>query len=198
MTTAMPTLQTDRLIVRPFVMDDLAAAHSVLCRAWAVPAEEQAEQLPRRERWLRWLVASYEELAHLRQPPYGDRAVVLRENGHLIGVVGFVPSIGPFGQLPGFPANQCSKCKYAEVGLYWAVDPAYQRRGYASEAGTALVAFAFDGFNLGRLVATTEHGNERSIAVMRKLGMRILRNPRREPPWFQVVGLLERRDAIFG
>jgi RimJ/RimL family protein N-acetyltransferase len=84
------------------------------------------------------------------------------------------------------------------VGLYWAVDPAYQRRGYASEAGTALVAFAFDGFNLGRLVATTEHGNERSIAVMRKLGMRILRNPRREPPWFQVVGLLERRDAIFG
>jgi RimJ/RimL family protein N-acetyltransferase len=46
--------------------------------------------------------------------------------------------------------------------------------------------------NLGRIIATTEYGNERSVAVMRKLGMTILRNPSREPEWFQIVGLLVR------
>jgi hypothetical protein len=46
-------------------------------------------------------------------------------------------------------------------------------------------------FHLGRVVATTEFTNVRSQAVMRKLGMRILRNPEPEPPWFQTVGVLE-------
>jgi hypothetical protein len=32
------------------------------------------------------------------------------------------------------------------------------------------------------------------MAVMRKLGMRILRNPESEPAWFQVVGVLENAE----
>jgi hypothetical protein len=40
-------------------------------------------------------------------------------------------------------------------------------------------------------VATTEHANIASIGVMRKLGMRIERNSLSEPPWLQVVGVLE-------
>jgi RimJ/RimL family protein N-acetyltransferase len=40
-------------------------------------------------------------------------------------------------------------------------------------------------------VATTEHDNLGSIAVMRKLGMRIETNPEGEPEWFQTVGILE-------
>ena len=192
MTTAMPALETPRLTIRPFVMEDLEAVHSVLSAAWGVPPEERAGELVRREWWLRWTVAGYDQLPALYQPPYGDRAVTLKVDGTLVGSVGLVPSLGPFGRLPGFPAYAGSRYWYPEVGLYWAVDPAHQRRGYATEAAGALMSYALGTFNLGRIIATTEHANEASVAVMRKLGMRILRNPLPEPAWLQVVGLLER------
>lgn len=195
MGTAMPVLATERLTVRPFELSDLEEVHRVLSEAWEEPVEERAARLTARERWLRWEVANYEELADLMQPPYGDRAVVVRESGTLIGSVGLVPSLGPFGQLPGFPANQGSTHSFPEVGLFWAVDPAHQGRGYATEAARALIMFGFDALNLGRIIATTEYENERSIAVMRKLGMRILRNPLPAPPWFQVVGVLEHNQG---
>jgi hypothetical protein len=49
---------------------------------------------------LRWSVLNEAQLARLYQPPYGDRAVVLKSSQELIGACGFVPSFGPFGQLP--------------------------------------------------------------------------------------------------
>jgi [ribosomal protein S5]-alanine N-acetyltransferase len=48
----------------------------------------------------------------------------------------------------------------------------------------------FNRFGLKRIVATTEYDNKDSIAVMRRLGMTIQRNPDPEPVWFQVVGVL--------
>src|SRR5437764_7645291 len=115
-------------------MDDLEAVHRILSSAWGVPLDRQAEGLAARERWLRWTVANYDELANLDQPPYGDRAVVLKPDETLVGSVGLVPAMGPFGRLPDYPAHSGSTNMYPEVGLYWAVDPAYQRRGYATEA----------------------------------------------------------------
>ena len=190
MSTAMPTLETERLTIRCFVMDDLQEIHRVLSAAWQ--EADSAEALTARERWLRWTVANYEELAALTQPLYGDRAVVLRETGAIVGAVGFVPLLAPFGQLPGFPANEGSRRWYPEFGMFWAVDPQYQGRGYATEAARGMIDYAFEALNLGRILAGTEYGNSASTAVMRKLGMRILRNPLDDPPWFQVTGLLER------
>jgi RimJ/RimL family protein N-acetyltransferase len=191
MSTTMPTLTTARLIIRPFVWSDLDAVDQVLSDAWQVPLIERTQQRRARERWLSWSIANYEALANLFQPPYGDRAVVRMTDERLVGSVGLVPSLGPFGQLPGFPGGTGSPGFHPEVGLYWAIDPAQQRQGYATEAARALIEYAFGHFRLARIVATTEFNNERSMGVMRKLGMRILRNPRAEPPWFQVVGVLE-------
>lgn len=192
MTTAMPPLETERLIIRPFVLDDFEAVDRVLSEAWQVPEEKRAEQRAVHERWLQWSVENYQALAGLRQPPYGDRAIVLKDGNELVGSVGLVPAFGPFGQLPGFPANSGSPCFFPEVGMYWAVDPAYQGQGYATEAGRALIDYTFQHMNLGRIIATTEYSNERSVAVMRKLGMTILHNAQPEPEWFQIVGLLVR------
>ena len=54
-----------------------------------------------------------------------------------------------------------------------------------------MVAYAFAQLRLRRVVATTEHDNARSISVMRRLGMRLERNPLAEPAWFQTVGILD-------
>ncbi len=64
--------------------------------------------------------------------------------------------------------------------------------GYAAEAAQSLITYGFDRLCLGRIVATTEHANLASIAVMRKLGMRVAVNALAEPEWLQVVGWMNR------
>jgi len=179
----------------PILLQDLADAYRIL----DVETAQEPRTLAERETWLRWTIAGYTEYARLLQFPYGDRAVILRESGDLVGVVGFVPCLDSFSQIPGLmpnedPSNIVPQPSTAEVGLFWAVTPLHQQRGIASEAASALVGYAFSHFHLRRLIATTAHDNVASIGVMRKLGMRIERNPFEEPPWLQVVGILENTD----
>ncbi len=183
----MPILETNRLVVRPFVAEDLEDATRVLNAAWRENSTEA-----KREPWLRWQMAAYEGLAGLTQPPYGDRAIVLRETGTIVGVVGLVPSYGPFRTLDSFGGGRTEGDRLFEpaMGLYWAVDPAHQGKGYATEAALAVIGFAFAALSLRVIVATTEYENAASIGVMRKLGMVINRNPFAEPEWFQVTGVL--------
>jgi RimJ/RimL family protein N-acetyltransferase len=186
--TGMPVFETARLQVRPFALDDLAAAHRLF------DVESDGASLAERARWLEWAVLNDEQLARLHQPPYGDRAVILKATGELIGSVGFVPCLMPFGQLPYFSQGSApsgpGRCT-PEFGLFWAISPAHRRQGFAAEAAGAMVDYAFRHLKLKRVVATTSYDNLASIGVMRKLGMRIERNPLPEPPWFQVVGVLE-------
>ena len=195
----IPPLTTDRLLIREFVPTDLEAAHQLLDLdlADAEHASDDTATRAARRRWLDWAVASYEQLDSLNQPPYADRAVVLRATGELIGACGLVPCLCPFQQLPGWdespylPEAQRGPAGFtAEVGLFWAIAPPRRRQGLATEAARALVAYAFDSLKLARVVATTDHENQASIGVMRSLGMRIFRNPLPDPAWFQVAGLL--------
>jgi len=192
----MPALETARLTIRPFFMDDLQSIHRILDveLKQAELGTEGALSVAEREEWMRWTVLNYEQLANLNQPPYGDRAVTLQPGGQLIGACGFVPCMNPFGQLPGFLAQGPSaseRLTSTEFGLFYAIAPDFQGQGYATEAARAMVEYAFAQLRLRRVVATTTYDNLASIGVMHKLGMRIERNPYPEPPWLQVVGLLE-------
>jgi GrpB-like predicted nucleotidyltransferase (UPF0157 family) len=79
----------------------------------------------------------------------------------------------------------------SEVGLFWVIAPEAQGEGYASEAARQMVAYAFNQLKLDRIIATTQYDNVASMGVMRKLGMRIEQNIYADPPWLQVVGILE-------
>jgi RimJ/RimL family protein N-acetyltransferase len=157
---------------------------------WADPDCTEEENRLRRRAWLEWTIQSYDQLVALTQPAYGERAITLRDTGQFIGLVGLVPLLAPFGQLPSFGAMEGSPWE-PQVGLFWSILPQHQRRGYATEAAGAVVAWALDAMRLRRIVAGTTHDNAASVAVMRKLGMRIEANPFSEPAWFQVTGLLE-------
>ena len=110
----------------------------------------------------------------------------------MIGAVGYVPCFDVFEQIPGLSRGEPpSAYRVAEMGLFWAIDPDQQRHGYATEAAQALIDFAFQQLRVKRLIATTEYDNAASLGVMRKLGMRIEQNPFPDPPWLQVVGILE-------
>jgi len=183
----MPDLITKRLTVRPFRMDDVGAYLRVFADGDAPGEENQPPE------WFEWATRNPDALGNLAQPPYGDRAVCLRESGDLIGSVGFVPCLMPFEMLAEFAAEgepPAPVCSTPEFGLFYSFGPAYQRQGYATEAVSAMVDYAFGRLNLKRIIATTEPDNDRSIRMMERLGMTVARNPSEEPPWMQVVGLL--------
>ncbi len=196
----VPTLQTERLLIRPFELSDFDAIFEILDVAPGdVDIDDPAavaEARTDRRRWLEWSILNYDALDRLHQPPYGDRAVVLRDGGELIGAVGLAPVLLPFGQLPAFqhPGAPTGRpvANTSEVGLYWEIAAHHRRKGYATEVGAALIRFAFGALYLQRIVATTTYDNAASIGVMRKLGMSVEHNPLPEPIYMQVVGVLER------
>jgi len=197
----MPSLETPRLLIRPFVMDDLHDIHRILDIELrdADLGTDKMETLAERAEWLQWSALNYSQLAKLHQPPYGDRAIVLKSSGQLIGACGFVPCLNAFEQLPAFTSGDnpgVPSLYTTEFGLFYAISPAYRRQGYAAEASQALVDFAFQHLGLKRIVATTSYDNAASMAVMCKLGMRLEKNPRSGPPWLQVVGVLENGTSL--
>ncbi len=195
----MPVLETGRLIIRPFVLEDLSDVHRLLdIELHEGNAPGSPDSLAERTEWLQWSVLNYRQLARLDQPPYGDRAVILKATGGLIGACGFAPCLNVFEQLPGFASQEIigNPSRYtSEIGLYYAISPAFQRQGFATEAAQALIDYAFQNLDLKRVVATTTYANEASQAVMRKLGMQIGKNPLSKPAWLQVVGLLENKSS---
>jgi [ribosomal protein S5]-alanine N-acetyltransferase len=190
-------LETPRLLIRSFTPADAPAIHRILDQAFGdgtLIGDPAA--LQERRAWVQWSMLSHEWFPKLHQPPYGDRAIVLKATDTLIGSVGYVPCLDVFEQLPSLRATaRPSGYATPEVGLFWVVDPGQQRQGYATEAGQAMIQHAFAQLRLKRIIATTEYTNLASQAVMRKLGMRLERNPLPEPRWLQVVGSLDHPDA---
>ncbi len=184
MTMRIPVLETERLIIRELTMDDLETINNVLNRSF-----EMDVPIEGRKRWLEWTVLGYDMFDMLDQPHYGERAVVLKETDEIVGAIGIVPyldtfnSVEMFNRAPDAPAT-------AEVGLYWGIDPAHQRQGFAVEAARALIDYLFEQRKLGRIIATTGPDNLPSQKVMQRLGMTV--QPLDEPHFStpQVIGVL--------
>ncbi|TDI93235.1 MAG: N-acetyltransferase [Chloroflexi bacterium] len=191
MSLRLPSLETDRLVIRDFRRDDLNDVHRILDREIDLEGNLSIET---RRHWLEWSIMNYGELAGLYQPPYGDRAVTLRDTDELIGVTGYSPMLHPLSEmLNGKSAGEARWLP--EMGLYYAFAPAHRGNGYATEAAQALIDYAFEYFHLKRIVANTEFANLASQGVMKKLGMTLHRNETGEPEWFEVLGVLEQSQA---
>jgi len=143
------TLRTDRLILRPFTMADapevqrLAGAYEVALNTLLVPHPYPDGAA---EEW----IASHEEA-------YAQNAIhhfALEADDALVGAMGLV--------MKGDGL--------AEIG-YWIGHP-YWGRGYATEAGRAVVRYGFIECGLQRIYAAHFFRNPASGRVLRKLGMR--------------------------
>ena len=90
---------------------------------------------------------------------YGNWAVERKSDGAFLGFVGLWPVRD---EMPFAPA--------VEIG--WRLLPHAWGQGYASEAARQAVRVAFEVLRLREVVAYTAMDNERSVAVMRRLGLR--------------------------
>ena len=176
-------LESARLRLRRFTWKDLDA-----CIRFRREVFDMHEPADNARAWLRWTVDSYRELSKLSQPPYADYALELRASGEFVGSLGIVPTMVAWGALHGEAADRRLS---PEVGLFWGILPGRRQQGYASEGASLLLDFLFGSLNLRQVVATTQHGNIASQGVMRRLGMRLYKNPLAEPAWCQVVGKIE-------
>ncbi len=188
---AMPLLETERMRIRPFTPEDVSAAHANAASiGWVNEEQTEAEQLAAMRDYIHWCSLNHQQLAKLYQPPYGDRAVVLKATDELIGSCGLVPYIDPFGVFPYF-GGKARAFAQAEMGLLWTVAAGHQGQGYATEIARALIHYALADLNLHHVIATTNYDNLASQKVMAKAGMRLERNPFAEPPWLQVLGIAD-------
>lgn len=149
----MPTMLTQRLILRPVRMSDAQdlyeysrdpeVARHVLWDAHTSIHQTRA--------YIRFLLRQYRTCAP------GTFVIALRDTGKAIGTIGFM-----WVQ----PDNRSAEVGYSLSRDYW-------NRGIMSEALAAVVAFGFTRLNLNRIEAQHECDNPASGQVMRHAGMRL-------------------------
>lgn len=142
-------IETDRLIIRTPVMEDVDMIQEAKLAAW--------EDL---QRWMSWAVDGTDTIEALRDHFIGHRfaknhLIALRkEDGAFVLCTGATPMEG--------------KEKQFEVG-YWAARE-MRGHGYATEASNAVIRYAFDKLDATAIYICYYEGNEPSRKVVEKLG----------------------------
>ena len=182
----MKSIETDRLLIRPFTIDDLDDLHAIVDLDPKVQLAEHSSSLREREEHLRYYIGGYR-----LNPGFGFRAVVLKETGRLIGRVGVSTYLASFIALE---AEQDDPFNALEAEIAWDLSSEHWGHGYATEAAGAMVKVAFEEMKLIRIVSVTDADNHRSISVMRKLGMRTEKNLHHDWPG-GIAGILDNTRA---
>ena len=194
----MNTLETERLIIRPFVMQDLAAAHQLLDVdiQWSGPSFSLDQRRQRLQFYIS--LAQWGDTGCI----YGYRAITLKPNSLLIGICGFTPVLWQaqlkarlwpelFGEMKDDPYASL------ELDIGYALGSQHRGQGYATEAVKALVDYAFRALTVHWIFAGTERSNTGSIRMMQHIGMQVASNPDQpELDWPHgpgVAGVLENR-----
>jgi len=171
-----PTLETERLILRPPVQADLDGFA-------AMGAEEETMRHlgGRHDRDMAWrLMAGINGSWALLG--FSMFSMIEKESGRWIGRTG---PWRPGGESCNWPGN--------EVG--WGVCKAFAGKGYVFEAAEAAMAWAFETLGWDEIVHCIAPDNVRSIALAERLGSAKLREARLPAPAFVDVDVYAQSRA---
>lgn len=145
-------IETQRLILRPWRDEDITAFASINADPMVM------EYFPRRlsEKDTSKLVARFRAL--WAQNGHGPFALEIKKTGAFIGFAGLLPVDA---NLPFAPATE----------IAWRLDYEAWGKGYATEAGLAVLQQGFEALGLQNIVGYAVHDNEGAIHVMEKMGM---------------------------
>ncbi len=146
-----PTLTTERLILRPFVLSDAREVQR-LAGDFAVADTTLNIPHPYPDGAAEEFIASH-PAKHEKQDAV-TFAVTLNSNGDFIGGIGL---------------SVDRRFRRGELGYWIAKD--HWDRGYATEASRAVVAFGFGAWSLHKIVGTYLKRNPASGRVLHKIGL---------------------------
>jgi RimJ/RimL family protein N-acetyltransferase len=149
--TTIPTLTTERLLLRPFSMDDAPAVKD-LAGEYEIAATTANIPHPYEDGMAEAWIGTHQEAFEKGEAV--SFAIALRSGGQLLGAI-------------GLGINQANSL--AEMG-YWIGKP-YWNRGYCTEAAGAVLEYAFSELGLNRVQARHMTKNPASGRVMQKIGM---------------------------
>jgi RimJ/RimL family protein N-acetyltransferase len=145
----IPELRTERLLLRPFREADLDKLSEINAHPEVAPFVGDGRVPTRADTWRQ--IAFF--LGHWELRGYGMWAVELVETEELIGRVGYLDPEG----WPGFE-------------LAWTLARPRWGRGYATEAASAALQYAFDVLGREQVISLIRPNNHRSIALAERIG----------------------------
>jgi RimJ/RimL family protein N-acetyltransferase len=153
--SATRSIRTARLLLRPWTLDDLAAAYRIYSAPqvsrWLCPALAPVTNAND----LRPLLAAWINESDKTDVPLGRWAIVDQLSGEIVGGVALL-SLPP-------------RCNDLEIA--WQVAPTMWGRGYGAEAGHAVAHQAFNNTGISELFAVIRPGNHHGVATARRVGM---------------------------
>jgi RimJ/RimL family protein N-acetyltransferase len=153
-------LTTDRLLIREYVPEDWRAVLAYQLKpGYGDFYEEQTRDEAYAREFVGWFVSWQQETPRRRW----QMAVTLKGAPDVV--------IGSCGLRVGGVEDRFDPTA-GEAALGYELDPSHWGRGYATEAAAALLRFGFETLGLHRVWSYHVAPNERSAAVLRRLGFR--------------------------
>lgn len=148
MSTQPHLIQTQRLALRPYTHADLEGLRAVFADPYAAQFYPHMNAQASLERWIHWNLQNYQTHG------FGLWAMELLETGVFIGDAGITYQ-SPEGE------------RVLEIG--WHVHRDFRRRGYATEAAQACLAFGFERLQASALCSIVDPANAASIRVAERV-----------------------------
>lgn len=142
-------METKRLSLRPFTMDDLSSLHSIFSDPETMayyPAPFSEEQT---KSWIK------RNLERYQVDGFGLWGVLLKENNQFIGDCGLVK-------------QTIAGKTYVEIGYH--INKIEWSKGYATEAAMSCMDYGFNTLGLNKLISIIDPKNHPSIRVAEKIG----------------------------
>ena len=150
----MKPIRTERLILRNWEERDRDLFHRI-------NSDAQVMEFFGMQRTRAESDALFDKLrGNAERDGYGFTAVEVADTGECIGFVG----LNPTDLEPFMPKGTI------EIG--WRLAPEFWGKGYVTEAANAWLGYAFDTLGENEIVSFAVWNNDRSTAVMKRLGMR--------------------------
>jgi len=147
----IPSLETDRLILRPFLKTDLDPfAAMVADREVIQHATYDGTPMDRSQAW-NWLCLM---LGHWHMRGFGIWAVEEKSSSELIGRIGL--------QFLDW---------FEDVELVWMLAKSAWGKGFAAEGARAAIDFGLNDLDLPRIAAVIHQNNQPSIRLAERMGM---------------------------
>lgn len=167
-TFVIPTLNTERLLLRAFVKDDLDPFADMVSDPEVMQrATYNGTPMTRSQAW-NWLCMM---LGHWYMRGFGIWGIEEKESGEFIGRIGL--------QFLDW---------FDDVEIVWMLSKSAWGRGLATEGARAAIDYGLTSLALPRIAAVINTENEPSIRLAKRLGMEMEKEvTRQEIPFYQFV-----------